>query len=78
MKIDVAVVGKIICKTIVPPMAITEKDKFGLIAKWDDFCLGVRSIESILGRHGINFNKYPKNVQKSIKNTLTKSKGHFL
>jgi hypothetical protein len=35
--VNIAVIGKIICKTVVSPMTIAKEDKFGGIVKKDPF-----------------------------------------
>ena len=44
MEIDVAVVGKVIRKAVVSPVAIAEKDKPGLVVEGDHFGLAISPV----------------------------------
>ncbi len=49
MEIDVPVVGKIIRKTVVPPVAITEENEFGSVVKRDGLGIFIGPVQSCGG-----------------------------
>jgi hypothetical protein len=51
MEIDVSVIGKFIRKAIIPPVAIAEKDKFGIVIEWDSFGIGVGPVQTFNSSH---------------------------
>jgi hypothetical protein len=51
VEVDVPVVGEFICKTVIPPVAITKKDKFRIVIKWDSLCIGVGPVQTFGRSH---------------------------
>jgi hypothetical protein len=58
VEIDIPVVGKVVGKTVVPPVAVTEKDEFSGIIEIHGLGLPVSPTQSMVGRHGIVLRKY--------------------
>jgi hypothetical protein len=51
MEIDIPVVGEFICKTIIPPVAVTKKYKFGIVIERDSRCIGIGPVQTFGRSH---------------------------
>jgi hypothetical protein len=60
MKIDISIVGKIVCETVIAPVTVAKNDKFRVVIKGNDLCILVRPVQPKIGRHVTDFCKYPK------------------
>jgi hypothetical protein len=62
MEIYIPIISEFVSKTIVSPMAIAEQNKLASVIKDYGFCPLVGPGKSAIGRHLLNFDKYPKNM----------------
>jgi hypothetical protein len=57
VEVNIPIIGEFICKAVITPVAITKKDKFRIVIKWDSLCIGIGPVQTF-GRSHIRSEKF--------------------